>query len=159
MPWLDHLWASRGLDALREMLDVDPATKRDMIEFLFDEGFWDRNRLTWDAAQARFHACLNPNKAEFFKFSEIWAIAKRFQRYQLIRAMAADLGLEVRVIPTEERRQALLERLASAQEQMVATSAEVAAALAQLDSTGKTVRLHPATEAGEMKFDMPTGGF
>jgi hypothetical protein len=158
MPWLDPLWMQRGLDALRETLDVDASTKRDMIEYLFEEGFWDRDRLSWDAAIARFNACLNPNKSEFFKLSELWALMKRFRRHQLLHTLAADLGCEVRVIPTEERRQALLERLADAQETLATAQQEIAAELARL-SPGETVRLHPAVRAQDAKFSVEPGGF
>lgn len=115
MSWIDETWAARAYGALREMLDVEPRLRRDMIQFLLDEGFWDSS-LKWDSAVARFNSCLSPNKSEFFKVGEIWALMKRFGRHQLFLLMAEDLGYEVRPRATEERRQALLERLIEAAE-------------------------------------------
>lgn len=117
MPWIDEAWLRTALDAMRATFGHDPHQKKDMIQFLLDEGFWDPETLkSWDAAVSRFNDCLNPNKAQFFKFGEVWALMKRFDRHQLFHALAADLGYEVRQIPTEARRLALLERIAQAYE-------------------------------------------
>jgi len=128
--WIDAGWAQRGLDALRSTLDVDGTTKKAMIEFLFHEGFWDQDKLTWDAAISRFNDCLNPGKPAFFKLGEVWALMKRFERHELFHALAQDLGFEVRRIPTEERRQALLQRVATAiegfEEELAGARAELA---------------------------------
>lgn len=115
--WIDAAWTSRGLAALHATLDVDDHTRKAMIQFLFDEGFWDASRLTWDAAIAKWNDGKNPGKPTFFKIGELWALAARFDRHQLFLAMAEDLGYEVRRTPTEERRQMLLERMAVAVEQ------------------------------------------
>lgn len=114
--WVDATWTRRGLAALHAMLDVDDHTRKAMIQFLFDEGFWDAHKLTWDAAIAKWNDGKNPGKPGFFKVGELWALAARFERHQLFLAMAEDLGYEVRRAPTEERRQLLLERMATAVE-------------------------------------------
>lgn len=114
--WVDAAWTRRGLAALHAMLDVDDYTRKAMIQFLFDEGFWDAHKLTWDAAIAKWNDGKNPGKPGFFKIGELWALAARFERHQLFLAMAEDLGYEVRRTPTEERRQLLLERMAAAVE-------------------------------------------
>lgn len=159
MPWIDAMWVQRGLDALHATLDVDTATKRDMIEFLFDEGFWDRERLSWEGAQARFNACLNPNKTEFFKLGEIWALSKRFRRCALVRAMADDLGFALRPVPTDERRHELLARLLDAQERLSLLLAETAGELKRLDAPEPPARVAPAVRTGEARrFRLPPGG-
>ncbi|HET6631549.1 MAG TPA: hypothetical protein VFG73_02420 [Rhodanobacteraceae bacterium] len=129
--WLNSDWTERGLAALRATLDVDASVRRDMIEFLFAEGFWNREKLTWDAALARWNGCLNPRKSEFFKIGEVWALMKRFHRYELLRAMAEDLGCELRIRPSEEQQQRLMERLAEATEHAAAAVAEASAELAR----------------------------
>jgi hypothetical protein len=157
MSWLDAVWLQRGLDALRETVDADPAMKRDMIEFLLDEGFWKREKLDWESAIARFNACLNPNKPEYFRFVELWALMKRFHRHALFLAMAEDLGYEVRHLPTEARRQALLERIATACEQHNLVLAECSGELRRIDSTPPgTGRFDPAVRAGTASFSLPT---
>src|SRR5690348_3465057 len=120
--FLDIEWMQRGVDAMREMLDVDGATKRAMIEFLFEEGFWDRTTLkSWEAAEEKFTNCLNPSKKVYFKIGEVWALMKRFRRYHLLDAMLEDLGCYPRrEKPTEERRIELLERIAANQEKLLA---------------------------------------
>lgn len=131
--WIDAQWTQRGLDALRSTLDVDGTTKKAMIEFLFQEGFWDQDKLTWDAAVSKFNDSLNPGKPAFFKLGEVWALMKRFDRHELFHVLAQDLGFEVRRIPTEERRQGLLERVATAIESF---EQEVAGAKAELARLG-----------------------
>lgn len=149
---VDEVWMQRGLDALDEMFRVSDATKRDMIQFLFDEGFWDKGRLSWAAAVARFNDCLNPNKPQFFKISELWALMKAFRRHGLLHAIADDLGYQaLRQMPTEERRQALLERIAAGQEALAALLAHAHAELADLD-TKPVVRVHPALRDGRGAF-------
>lgn len=142
MAWTDEAWLRMALDAMRDTFGNDPHLKRDMIQFLFDEGFWDAKALSWDAAVARFNACLNPNKSEFFKIGELWALMKRFTRHQLFLAMAADLGYEVRQIPTDERRQQLLQRIAVAYEGCERSVAGASAELARLAAP------EPASKSG-----------
>lgn len=108
--FLDDEFFEFAGDALRETLNVDPATKREMIQFLIDEGFWDKS-MKWESAVARFDACLNPNKSEFFKLSELWALMKRFGRHHLFVAMGEDLGYEIRRRATVERVEELLEKI------------------------------------------------
>jgi hypothetical protein len=132
MSWIDERWLQSAFDSMRRTFyEIDPQLKREMIQFLLDEGFWDAQKLTWDAAVARFNACLNPNKADtFFKLGEIWALMKRFERFDLLIAMADDLGFDLAPRPTEARRQQLLLRIAEATEKCTAA---VEGARAELD--------------------------
>ncbi|MDN5924171.1 MAG: hypothetical protein L0H70_04140 [Xanthomonadales bacterium] len=155
--WLDVGWTQRGLDALRDTLDVDAATKRDMIQFLFDEGFWDGERLTWPAAVARFNACNNPSKSEFWKLSELWALARRFERHALLHAMAEDMGFELRRVPTQERLQGLLERLVQTQTEVAAAIEASSAELARLQGGEQSLRIDPRLHDAGPKFALPTG--
>lgn len=163
--WIDAAWSQRGLDALRETLDVDPQTKRAMIQFLFDEGFWDVERLTWDAAVARWNDCQNPGKPAFWKPGELWALMWRFERHHLFLAMAADLGYELRRTPTEERRQLLLERMATAVETCEQTLSAARTELARMHLAASPRPLAPRMEGqGVTRFaldddDVPTVGF
>ena len=157
--WLDPVWMQHGLDALRETLDVGPNLKPQMIDFLLKEGFWDGEKLSWESATARFNGCLNPNKADFFKFSEIWALMKRFDRHALFHAMAADLGYEEpRRKTTEARRLELLERLVVAVERLGVERDSVVSELDRL-GIGQAVRLDPAIREGVGRFSLPIGGF
>jgi hypothetical protein len=160
--WIDAQWTQRGLDAMRATLDVDGATKRQMIEFLFEEGLWDKERLTWDAAVSRFNDCLNPGKPAFFKFGEVWALMLRFERHELFFAMARDFGFELRRMPTEERRQLLLERIAVATEACTATVAGATAELARLGtdtSLSRGVAGQPTRFSLAAADEPPAGGF
>lgn len=134
MLWIDESWLRMAFEALQESLRVDPRARQDMIQFLLDEGFWDGEKLTFPAAETRFANCLNPNKSEFFKLGEIWALMKRFGRHQLLLAMADDLGYELRRKPTEERRQELLERIATASENCERAVSAASAELARIDA-------------------------
>lgn len=150
--FLDPIWMQRNLDALRETLDVDPAMRRDMIQFLFDEGLWDRETLSWSGAEARFAGCLNPSKQVFFKFSEILALMKRFRRYALLYAICEDLGFErPRQKPTEERRQELMQRLVDTEQKLLDELTAGRAELARLDEA-PNVHLHPAIKEGRGSF-------
>jgi hypothetical protein len=129
MAFIDETWLRKAHRALKETLDVDQATKRDMIQFLFDEGFWDAGTLSWESAVARFNDNNNPTKQQFWKLGEVWALMLRFQRPDLVAAMAESMGFELRPIPTEERRQALLaaniDRLDRLSEALAETRAEL----------------------------------
>jgi len=158
---IDAHWNQRGMDAIRATFDVDAATKRQIIEFLFAEGFWNKETLSWDAAVARYNDCLNPLKPAFFKIAEAWAVMLRFERHELFFAMARDLGFEIRRIPTEERRQALLERIAIATESYTVAVAASNAELARL-ATEPAAQRH--TPGQPVRFSLesdtpPPGGF
>jgi hypothetical protein len=160
--YIDATWMQKGLDALNETFCVDDATRRDMIQFLFDEGFWDTEKLTWSAAVTRFNECLNPRRPQFFKFAEIWALMKRFRRYALLHAMVEDLEFQpLRPQPTESRRQDLLERIARAEEQHVALVKAARAELGRLDADPPARRMNPAFTEGDGSFcrGHGTGGF
>jgi hypothetical protein len=162
--WIDAAWSARGLAALHAMLDVDDHTRKAMIQFLFDEGFWDAHRLTWDAAVSKWNDGKNPSKPGFFKFGELWALALRFDRHQLFLAVMEDLAYEVRRTPTEERRQLLLERMTAAVESCEQTLNTTRTELARLRlSTGPRDATARSSDAAPLRFsrddDMPTGGF
>lgn len=111
MSYIDETWLRKAFQALNAVVDVDDHTSGEMIQFLMDEGFWDPD-MKWETARAKWNSCRNPNKAEFFKISEIWALMLRFGRHQLFEAMAESFGAQIIWLPTEARRQAVLERLA-----------------------------------------------
>jgi len=162
--WIDAAWSARGLAALHAMLDVDDHTRKAMIQFLFDEGFWDAHRLTWDAAVSKWNDGKNPSKPGFFKFGELWALALRFDRHQLFLAVMEDLAYEVRRTPTEERRQLLLERMTAAVESCEQTLNTTRTELARLRlSTVPRDVTARSSDAAPLRFsrddDMPTGGF
>ncbi|MGC1550340.1 MAG: hypothetical protein WA777_17610 [Rhodanobacter sp.] len=162
--WRDPAWMQRGLDAMRATLDVEPQLKQAMIDFLLEEGFWNVRSLSQQAAHTRFNACMNPGKAEFFKFSELWALMKRFQRYELWLAMGDDFGFErPRLVPTEARRQELIEKMLAAQERLSNELATLRAELSRLDdgsaaagapsdSQGAALRIHPAMREDGPRF-------
>lgn len=90
MPWIEEAWLQDALAALKATCDVDAHTHSEMIQFLLDNGFWDQEKLKdWISAVAKFNSCFNPNKVEFFKIGELWALMRRFGRHQLFLAMAA----------------------------------------------------------------------
>lgn len=97
-------------EALQETIPADRHVRKDMIQFLLDEGFWPAE-MKWESAVARFNACLNRGKAEYFKVSELWALMRRFGRHQLFLSMAEDLGYEVRKRTDIERVQMLYEEI------------------------------------------------
>lgn len=154
--WLTPAWMQKYLEALREMLSPNDELKAEMIDFLFDVGLWDRSKLSFAGAVARFNGCLNPSTTTaFFKPVEIVLLMKRFDRHHFFLAMAEDLGYRVERIPTEERRNRQLERLAAAVEQHNAIQqriadelAEARAELGQIDAAGPKKRIHPGLREG-----------
>lgn len=156
--WIDAAWSARGLAALRAMLDVDDHTRRKMVQFLFDEGFWDPEKLTWDAAIARWNDCKNPGKSAFFKLGELWALALRFERHQLFLAMADNLGYEVRRIPTPERQQQLVTRLTAAMTQCEATLSSCRAELARINVSAEHHAEASPSLAGLQRFALDDDG-
>jgi len=162
--WIDAAWSRRGLAALHAMLDVDDHTRKAMIQFLLDEGFWHAERLTWEAAISKWNDAKNPSKPTFFKTGELWALALRFERHHLFLAVMEDLGYEVRRTPTEERRQLLLERMTAAVESCEQTLNTTRTELARLRlPTGPRDITARSNDAAPLRFsrddDMPTGGF
>ncbi len=156
MAWTTQAWLREALASLKRTLDVDARTKNEMVQFLLDEGFWDKEKLSsWESAIAKFNSCLNPNKAEFFKVGELWALSKRFARHDLFLAMAADLGYEVRRIPTPERHQALLEELSGLQAQHLEAFERISTQLAQLQVTAAAPPALPLGRDGMAHFSRP----
>lgn len=131
MSYIDETWLRKAFQSLREVVDVDDHTRRKMIQFLMDEGFWD-STLKWETAEAKWNSCKNPNKSEFFKIGEIWALMLRFGRYQLFQAMADSFGAQIVWLPTEARRQAVLERLADSYDRFELDQAAARAELERL---------------------------
>lgn len=158
--WLNPAWLQRALDAMRTMLlHVEPDLRREMIDFLLEVGFWDRSKIsTFANAETRWLACLNPGSQSYFKVVELWALMKRFGRHQLFQAMGDDLGYELRLRPTEERRQLLLEQLRT--DVQVAAMALVRATdeLAKLDPEARPLRMHPSIMEGTAQFSLPAIG-
>lgn len=159
MSWLDDEWFAYTRAGLTEMFSVDQSTKLQMIQFLLDEGFWDSERLSWDAAVTRFNACLNPNKRDaHFKTSELWALAKRFNRHHLFLALMQDLGYQVAVFPTEARRQELLDRIARATEACTAAVERANAELQRLPEDRGSVSKVTHFQHGRTAFSMAARG-
>lgn len=126
--FLEQEFFDGAYEALRETLRVESAMKREMIQFLQDEGFWDAD-VKWTSAEARFNACVSRTKGEFFKVSELWALMKRFGRHHLFLAMAEDLGYEVRRRTDLERVQLLLEDVLEKLDERDASTASLRAML------------------------------
>jgi hypothetical protein len=154
MSFIDETWLRKAHQALKGALEVDSNTRRDMIQFLFDEGFWDPEKLSWDAAIARWNACLNPTKSEFFKLGEIWALCVRFNRPQLLLAMNESMGYEARPIPTEARRIALMEQILAAQQRFEQDHASSMADLERLMTQPIEQRL-PSLPGQRPSFSLP----
>jgi hypothetical protein len=161
--WVDAEWTRRGLAALHAMLDVDDHTRKAMIQFLFDEGFWNPDKLTWDAAIAKWNDAKNPAKPGFWKVGELWALALRFERHQLFLAVMENLGYEVRRTPTEERRQLLLERMAAAVERCEQTLSTARTELARMHLASGPRGVPPKAGGEVVRFslddDPAPGGF
>jgi hypothetical protein len=153
MTFIDETWLRRAHKALTAVFDVDDRTRNDMIQFLFDEGFWDPEKLTHEAALTRWRANCNPGKGEFWKIGEVWTLSVRFNRPQLMQAWAESMGYEVRAIPTAERQQVLLERMCNAMEQAEAARAETLAELQRLHAPPPREHL-PSTPGTRPQFSM-----
>ncbi len=132
MSFIDETWLRRAHQAVKAVFDVDEHTRNDMIQFLFDEGFWDRDKLDWTAAITKFRGNCNPSKSEFWKISEVWAISLRFRRPHLMLAMAESMGHATYEIPTEARRQALMTRMVELHERFDEQRAELQADMQRL---------------------------
>lgn len=128
MSFIDETWIEAAYVALEETLRVDKHVRKQMIEYLVEEGFWSRD-MDWDKLEAKWSANINRNRSEFFKVGELWALMRRFGRHHFFLALAQDLGYYCVPMPTEARKQALLERLAAAEER---AANEIAAARAEL---------------------------
>ena len=78
-----------GADALRAMcFGYEP---KEIAWFLIEDGIWAGKSI--DGAVTRVNACLNPNKPEFFHFSEIIAITKRTRNFDAVFFACDELGL------------------------------------------------------------------
>lgn len=88
-----------GYAALKAMLE--PYTSEQVARWLMDGGYWPR--LTLASAAARVRACTNPDKHEFFKFSEILFLMAQTERYQPLEFAAEVLGRTTPVADPERR--------------------------------------------------------
>lgn len=156
MAFIDESWLRKAHQALKATFEVDSNTRRDMIQFLFDEGFWDPQTLNWESAVSRFNDCNNPTKAQFWKVGEIWALMLRFERYELFYAMAESFGFALSAIPTEARRITLLERLLQNQERFDAQQQELRSDLERLCTAPLEQRL-PSVPGRRPQFSMTDG--
>lgn len=147
--FLDEGWFEDAYRALTDTLRVDARGKRDMIQFLLDEGFWDAEKLSWPAAEARFNACLNRHKGDaHFKLGELCALMVRFDRHQFFLWQADMLGYEVRRKASLERVQELAERALDLQERQEAETAALRAELQRLLDNIPDEAPKPAPRAG-----------
>ncbi|GAA0721510.1 hypothetical protein [Dokdonella soli] len=107
----DLAWLVAAAKALKATLPQ--AEKKAFIALMFEAGFWDSEKLTWDAAVSRLNECLRNDGAsrQFLKVSELWAWMRSSGHHALFRAMADDLGYRVERLPTEQRIADLLERI------------------------------------------------
>lgn len=154
MPFIDETWLRKAHRALKETLDVDGATKRQMIQFLFDEGFWDAATLSWESAVARFNDNNNPTKQSFWKVGEVWALMVRFRRPDLLAGMAESMQFELRPIPTEERRLELLQANLDRLDRLSMDLAETRAELERLAAPAPD-RPIPALPGARPAFSLP----
>ena len=154
MSWLDDRWYQNALTALKATLDSSAELKAAMVQFLFDEGFYNTTKLTWEGAIARFNSCLNPSKGEFFKVTEIWALMKRFEQHALFLAIADDLGYEVRRKPSEERRQELQELLSDQMNALLSLLQGTQSELHRMDAGPHSTPVHPAIKERRAAFSL-----
>lgn len=93
--WLpDAEWFDRCHKALVADFGDNPDTKPDMVQFMFDAGFYDPKTLTPAAGLQRFNDCLNPNRAHRFKIVEVLALARRFRRVAFVSLIMREMGAE-----------------------------------------------------------------
>jgi hypothetical protein len=107
----DTRWGLRALTALERT--IPKKRKKEFVHFMFASGFWDSDKLTFDAAVTRVNECLrtDPDKRQFFKLTEIWAWMKHSGEHALFQEMGADLHYRVDRIPTNELVAELLSRI------------------------------------------------
>ena len=90
-----------GYDALKSM--CDNKTAQEIAHYLIAvDGMWSGRSL--DTGAARIRACLSPEKAEYFKFSEIIAICAFTQRFDPIYYVCDRFGMS-RPIPIDPQQQ------------------------------------------------------
>lgn len=150
--WLTPEWMARGLRALCATVDSDSDLKRQMIEFMFETGMWNSKELTYSAAVSKFNNCLNPDRPEYFRTMHVWALMKRFGRFELFLAMADDLGFEVRHRATPEREQELLLRLADAYQETNRLLALTLTNVQHLHQAAPSLPVHPSFQRGTGSF-------
>lgn len=149
-PWLTPAWFDRAHKALmRDFGDVPDGLRKQMVAWLLANGFWDRERLTWDSAMQRFADCLHPGKHQKFGLLEILALATAFDRTAFASLFPAGTTTPTdRTLDTAERLNAVLSEAAGL-------------ALELIGSLGYTPvrdpRMHPRMrEAAAPVFDLPT---
>lgn len=90
-----------GYDALKAMC-ANKDSKEIAHYLIHVDGIWRDKSLETGASRVR--ACLNKDKPEFFKLSELIAIAKFTKRYDAVNFMCDELGLS-RPQPTSAEEQ------------------------------------------------------
>lgn len=153
--WLRQEWQQKCLQAMRDTLDVNGDIKREMVQFLLDTGFWAPEKLDWDAAVVKFNTCLRPDSRENFSNLQLWALMKRFDRHAWFKAMADDLGYEIRRKPSDERRSEILERFVLALETNQRLLSELSADRDLLEAVGGSQHVHRALRQGPGNFSLP----
>ena len=102
---------------MRETIDgiVPPASaatrsgRRYVAQWLIDNEFWPV--MTVASAEARINACLDPEKEQYLKISELIAIMLHFQRFTVLEMVADLAGRDVVLRNNEESVAAALERV------------------------------------------------
>lgn len=108
-------WDGSWLNAVAQSLErtIPAKLKKEFIAFMFEAGFWDPSKLSWEAAVTRMNDCLRADgeKRQFFKVSELLAWMRHSGEHDLLLAIAESLGYRVERIPSTARVTALLERI------------------------------------------------
>ena len=104
-----------GADALKAMcFGFEP---KEIAFFLIEDGIWAGKNI--DSAVTRVNACLNPNKPEFFHFSEIIAVSKRTRNFDAVFYACDELGL------SRPRTQSIEEQMMRVEDSVMAVSRAV----------------------------------
>lgn len=155
-PWLTPEWFDRAHKALRrDFGDIPDGLRVQMIQWLLDNGFWDRSRLTWDSAQQRWADCLHPGKHQKFGLLEVLALATAFNRTAFASLFPGREEVTDRTLTTAERLSATLSQAAALAHELIATLGY---------SPVRDPRMHPRMrEAAAPVFDVepdvePVGG-
>lgn len=82
-----------GYEAMRTMCDNSVFNYADLAMHLVEEGYWPAE-LSRESAAARFRACLNPDKDQYFKRSEMVALMRITGRVDPVYHECDELGLE-----------------------------------------------------------------
>lgn len=81
-----------GHDALRQMIGAARQSRQQIAAHLCTVGLWPPMKPT--SCAARFDACLNPDKDQFFKWSDILEMMRFTQCFDPLYFMCDQLALE-----------------------------------------------------------------